>query len=621
MFGRRDMMRLSTITSLGAAGALSLPRIARDMLRLSAVTGLGAAGTLCLSRSAHAQPDQPPSRSLLKWTEQLPILPSASASAIGTLVAHSAQHSFHSQLGPAATFAYGDLTNLGPTLEAVRGKPARITVVNETGPHPLAASIDTAIHGARASDTIWPRIVVHLHAGNTPPEYDGYPDDTFTPGQTYTYAYPNDQQAGALWYHDHALGITRLNIQAGLAAFYLLRDADDTGQKNNPLGLPSGMFEVPLIIQDHRFNTDGMLYYPPAPWVPEFFGDVSTVNGKAWPNLNVQPALYRFRILNASNARVYNLFLSGHYPMFQIGADAGLLDAPVQSTSLLIAPAERVDILIDFRGLRAGTTLLFNNNAVAPYPGGAPTLQGGGAPLGEIMQFSVQEGAGNMLTIPDRLRGAGLWNRTVADARPQLAAFVSRQRFLTLIEIDDPSGEPLVNLLNYIYWNEADTSAAFREQPVIDTVEEWVLINLTADDHPIHIHLIQFLIQDRQALDVGAYMRAYDATGPRIVQMQGHPPPGGPTVPAGYPPPNPMPFLQGDPMPPGPGETGWKDTVKAHPGTVTRLLVPFGAKAAPIVPFGNSFTGKFVWHCHMTDHEDNDMMLPYEVVRPATGHA
>lgn len=549
---------------------------------------------------------------LTKYIDQVPIPPKIQASQLSTLTMASSTHSFHSQLGAGPTFGYQGASYLGPTIEAVRGQPISFTAQNNLGAHPLSGSIDTTLHGALTTDAASPRVALHLHGGNVEPASDGFPEDTFPnppqDNQTWrVYNYNNNQEAATLWYHDHALGITRLNVVAGLAGFYLLRDADDTGTSSNPLNLPSGDFEIPLVLQDRSFNADGSLFYTPIPWAPEFFGDVATVNGKAWPNLNVRQCLYRFRLLNGSNARFYNLSFSEKSLSFiQIGAEGGLFNAPAILKELLIAPGERADILVDFSRLAPGTKIILQNSAVAPFPSGKPRPRAGGSPLPQIMQFTVVSGAGCNGRVPTTLR----INKPQLTPLNQFAPV--RQRYLTLAEIMGPAG-PLVVLLNYLYWDEALTNPNFMIQPQVNTLEQWNIINLTADTHPIHLHLVQFRVLNRQKLNVTQYLKAYTATGPRTVGITN--PPGGATVPADYPPIDPTPYLSGPATPPRANEVGWKDTVQANPGEVTRLLVPFGASIPNVnIPFGNSFTGLYVWHCHLLDHEDNEMMLPYTVV-------
>jgi len=258
-------------------------------------------------------------------------------------------------------------------------------------------------------------MVVHLHGSEVPPAFDGGPDAWFTstgrrgpnfgsliptlPNQA-LYRYPNAQEGTTLWFHDHALGTTRLNVLGGVAAFYLLRDAQDTGKANNPLRLPAGAQELEVVIQDRAFDTNGQLLYDdpdqtPNPdvhpfWRPEFFGDVITVNGKSWPFLNVEPRRYRLRLLNGSNARFYNLALrqsdgTAGPGLWQIGTDGGRLDRPVPLGSLLIAPGERADVIVDFTGV-PGATLTLTNDANAPYPDGDPVDPD---TTGQIMQFRV----------------------------------------------------------------------------------------------------------------------------------------------------------------------------------------------------------------------------------------
>ncbi len=540
---------------------------------------------------------------LTKYLDQLPMIPMVSGNALTSLTMAPSTHSFHSTLAARPTWGYGGLSYLGPTIETMRGSAISFNAVNSLGAHPFASSIDTNVHGTVLADKTNPRVSLHLHGGNTEPNSDGYPEDTFTPGQPHQfgpYNYNNNQEAATLWYHDHAVGTTRLNVMAGLAGIYLIRDSDDPIGGNGPLGLPAGApYEVPMVIQDRMLNPDGSLFYPPAPWAPEFFGDVSTVNGKAWPNLNVDRTLYRFRVVNGSNARFYNLSLSNRQKIIQIGTDGGMLNAPVSLSTLLLAPGERADLLIDFSGVAPGTQIVLQNDAAAPYPAG-----GSGIALPEIMRFTVKAGAAVPKPIPTRLR---------VNNPPIVPISVPpvRQRYLTLVEIMGAAG-PLVALLNYVYWPEPLANPALMERPAVDTVEQWNIINLTGDAHPIHLHLVQFQILNRQRLNTAKYVSAYNATGPRTVldPMAA----GGPTVPAGYPAIDPAPYLRGNPKAPDLNEQGWKDTVQAPPGAVTRLIVPFGAQAAPNLPFGNSFKGRYVWHCHILEHEDNEMMLPYEVV-------
>ncbi|MDQ5846062.1 MAG: multicopper oxidase domain-containing protein [Acidobacteriota bacterium] len=533
---------------------------------------------------------------LSKFTEQLPIPPVIDARAGGTfsLAMSPGLHSFHSSLPATPTWGYGGASYLGPTLQTRRGVPITLNATNSLGIHPLAAFIDPNLGGVLASDATNPRVAVHLHGGNTAPTSDGHPEDTFTNGVTRTYHYGNDQEATTLWYHDHAMGITRLNVYAGLAGFYLLRDQFDTGEAIGPIGLPTGPYEIPLVIQDKMFNEDGTLAYSfgefGSIWAPEFFGDVATVNGKVWPNLNVDRGLYRFRVLNGSNARVYNLRLSSGQTMFQIGAEGGLLNAPVALNQLTIAPGERADVLIDFSTLRVGSRVVLKNVAPTPFPDGPRARRRGGLPIKEIMQFTVGTAAGFNGAIPAFLRAAPI----------QLLPKPVRVRNLTLVEIADPeTGVPLKALVNNLSF---DTTQI--EMPVVDTVEQWNIINTTGDTHPIHLHLVQFQVLGRQKFNVDAFLETYysELEDPENAGAGPWPAPSADT------------FTRGSMKGPDANETGWKDTVRANPGEITRIVVPFGADAAPGVPFGQSFTGDYVFHCHILEHEDNEMMLPYRVI-------
>ena len=533
---------------------------------------------------------------LSKFTEQLPIPPVIDARAGGTfnLAMSPGLHSFHSSLPATPTWGYGGASYLGPTFQTMRGVAITLNATNSLGTHPLAAFIDPNLGGVLASDATNPRVAVHLHGGNTAPTSDGHPEDTFTTGIARTYHYGNDQEATTLWYHDHAMGITRLNVYAGLAGFYLLRDQYDTGEAGGPIGLPTGSYEIPIVLQDKMFNLDGTLAYPfgefGSIWAPEFFGDVATVNGKVWPNLNVDRGLYRFRILNGSNARVYNLRLSGGQTMHQIGAEGGLLNAPVALNQLIIAPGERADVLIDFSALQVGTRVVLKNVAPTPFPDGPRARRRGGLPIKEIMQFTVGTAAGFNGAIPTVLRATPI----------QLLPAPVRVRNLTLVEIADPeTGVPLKALVNNLSF---DTTQI--EMPVVDTVEQWNIINTTGDTHPIHLHLVQFQVLGRQKFNVDAFLETYysEIEDPENAGS-------GP-----WPAPSADAFTRGSMKGPDANETGWKDTVRANPGEITRIRVPFGAAAAPGVPFGQSFTGDYVFHCHILEHEDNEMMLPYRVI-------
>jgi FtsP/CotA-like multicopper oxidase with cupredoxin domain len=569
----------------------------RNFLRTASLAGVGVMLPLGLRaiETTSAQTIGVVASGLSKFTEQLPIPPRILATSTGNYsrTLRPGTHSFHSQLRPTPTWGYGSTSYLGPTIEARKGVPITVVDTNQLGNHPLAYAIDTTLHGVTNQDKTQPRTSTHLHGGNTAAGSDGAPEQTFRPGGRYRYDYNNRQDAATLWYHDHAIGITRLNVYAGLAGVYLLRDQADTGLADNPLKLPAGPYEVPLIIQDKMFNTDGTLAYPPgagAIWSPEFFGDVAVVNGKVWPNHQVDRGLYRFRIVNGSNARFYNLRLASNatVPMYQIGTDGGFLNAPVPIAQLLIAPGERADILLDFSRLRAGDRVVVTNNAVTPYPNGPRSLRQGGSPIKEIMQFTVTSKTGFQGPIPQRLR-----------ATPIPTLTPSKVRNVSIVEVMGML-QPLMGMLNNLHWTTSNI-----ESPTVDTVEQWNIINTTGDTHPIHLHLVQFLVLGRQQYDVTKYVQSV----PQYVGLPG-------TMGQGpWPVPSAEAFVKGPLVRPAANEQGWKDTVQANPGEITRILVPFGAGAAPNLAIGNSFTGDFVWHCHLLEHEDHDMMLPLRIRR------
>jgi FtsP/CotA-like multicopper oxidase with cupredoxin domain len=532
--------------------------------------------------------------------------------------------------------------------------------------------------------------VIHLHGGDVPPELDGGPDAWFTSDGLYqghgyysfpgtggpgsnmaVYRYPNEQEPAPIWFHDHTLGATRLAVYAGLAGGYLITDPTDTSIPSN---LPG---PIPLILQDRMFDKQGELYFPagtpfvPNPdhpyWIPEFTGDTVAVNGHAWPYLDVEPRRYRFLFINGSNARTYELFLANQVtkakgPAFwQIGTDGGYLDFPVkidpsgpanQLQKLVLMPGQRADVIVDFAGLAPGTKLLMRNVAKTPYPAGDTV---NGLTLGRLMQFRVIAGGG-LDTSFDPSAGGALRTpmvRLVDPAAGTLASGVVAQkaRQLTLNEVvAEPStldgidyeGGPEEVLVNNTHWSGRDEdgnvrpdftaitvgsiTTGYSELPQEGETEVWEIINTTADAHPIHLHLVQFQLMNRQAFDVRKYFATYAAAyGGTIVDGLGPPNDynvlnadgavgGNPAV---------GPFLKGPAKPPEANEAGWKDTVTMLPGQVTRIAVRWAPMSLPATtpagdaffafdPYGDGGHG-YVWHCHIIDHEDNEMMRPTSV--------
>jgi len=612
----------------------------RNLLGAGAAVSAGLLLPLNLKTVANAA--KPVPNPLTPFTEQLPTLaqmgfidataPGASA----TIEMVNATHKFHNALEATPTFAYrsaggGSQDYLGPVIVAKKGVPFDLTMVNSLGAHPLADSIDYGIMGTVPADAdnlgdgLAPRAAVHLHGGNTDPANDGDPMDFFFgSGATKTYHYGNTQEAAGLWYHDHALGITRLNVFAGLAGGYLVRDANDPGDGSTGLP-PAPAYEVPLILQDRMFNTDGTFNYPPNPtppplglktWIPEFFGDVATVNGKIMPNLAVDRGKYRFRVYNGSQARFYNMKLKNMssgtvLPFFQIGTDGGLLNAPVALTKLLLAPGERADLVVDFATLPALTKVVLTNDANTPFPNGPTAFKRGGMPLPQIMQFTVTSATGWTAPLPTNLR-----SKTPPITR--LAGLpVAATKSMTLVEVHDAAGVPLMVLMNNKNFAPDDTTMTVGT----NTLEQWDLINTTVDAHPMHLHFAQFQVLNRQKFDAAAYIvAAYGPVPPTTAwPTTGWPVPNTPVIGTS---PSVTPFLMGGASTPAPNEQGWKDTIVAMPGEVTRILVPFGATIPGIIPgttagpmaIGASHTGKYVSHCHILEHEENDMMMRFTIV-------
>ncbi len=629
----RAIRRPTTFVAGGAALAFA---VAGSLMSGGPSAGMGPM-TMPAPRTAAVCPEPVSSPSLSKFTEQLTLPGRIDLRAGGTaeLRMRSGAHRFHEELPPTPTSGYAPVGSTGadwyggPTIEARRGQPATLVVKNALGPHPLADSMDHTLMGMTDTDQVAPRGVIHLHGAHSEPSQDGLPTDTVPVGASTTYRYVNDQEAAGLWYHDHSWGMTRLQVAAGLAGQYWLRDAFDTGRPNNPLGLPSGEAEIPLTLQDRTFSADGTFAYPvgafcgddavpedyPNQWAPEFFGDTAVVNGKVAPNLDMARGMYRFRLLNGSNARFYHVVLPAGLTVYQIGSDGGLLDAPVRLTEILLAPAERMDLLVDLRKATPGTRFVLRNDANSPFGSLDAPADEDEAPLADLMQLTVTSQVGLQTTVPRTLRGG----KNQAPVLPKLKP--GRTRSIMLNEIADPSvDEPVHGHINNQFYGGMDghPRTSEIESPALNSVETWEIVNATGDAHPIHLHMTQFRVLNRQTVDVDAYTSAVNATLPPDSQLPDPMASGrGP-----WPGLSPQDYLRGRAVSPAAGERGWKDTVIAPPGMVTRIVVPFGGTAAGVpAPFTGDapgvavqrFAGTYVFHCHILEHEDNDMMQPYRI--------
>lgn len=477
----------------------------------------------------------------------------------------------------------------GRTFVVRRDQPITVHWTNELvaagTPLPHLLPIDSTVHWALMdANPPYPAsgvpIVSHLHGGHNRSESDGLPDAWFTPGFELagrlfneTYTYHNDQEAATLWYHDHALGITRLNVYAGLAGFYILRDANEDALVAAG-HLPAGPYEVPIVIQDRMFDPRGQLLYPfqreepneppEVSVLPEFFGDVILVNGQAWPYLEVEPRQYRFRLLNGSDSRFYDLYLSSKQPFHQIGTDDALLESPVTMDRLTIGPGERQDVVVDFSDpALAGSTIVLRNNARAPFPKGEAADP---RTVGQIMAFKVTKPldttAFPLTTLPADLRPV---NGPIV---PLPSPVTTRQ--LLLFEGEDDLGR-IQPLLGTTRDGALDWDDEITENPNLHDTEVWEIHNTTVDAHPIHLHEVAFQVLDRQKF------RADQAPNGALANIR---------------------YL-GEPRPPEPNEAGWKDTVQMLPGEVTRIVARF------------DLPGEYVWHCHILSHEDHEMMRPY----------
>jgi len=589
-------------------GVSPAPRLNRRGLLTAA--GLGVAGSSLLTR-AQADPGLPTvfhSPDMAPFRDVLPPLPIVTGSVLD-LAARTTDHRFHADFAAVPAMAYGASSYLGPIIEAHAEQPTRLTLTNQLGTHPFAADIDTTLHGVPPDFGQHPRTSLHLHGGVNPPQFDGHPEDFLAGGEQLTYSFPQRQEAAMLWYHDHTLGTTRLNVYAGLAAPYLLRDRWDTGRPGNPLGLPAGEFELPLVLQEKIFTDDGHQSVRSTPLVPEgsweggAIGDRGLVNGVVWPEATVARGLYRLRILNGGSYSVWNLFFSNRMRFWVVGNDSGLLDAPVPTTRVRIGPAERLDVLVDFGLLAGGETVELRNDD--PAPSQAAII--GEQPMALFCRFRASAATGFTGAVPTRLRGGN-------GQPPALSPVVTptRVRNLTLSQAVDMRMPPAMMSLNNLTYMSDDI-----EKPVQGTSEVWNLMNVSPDPHDVHIHLISFRILNRQRFDPVTYQLL-------------HPIPSMGTRWA----PSPDAHLLGTPMPPAAWESGPKDTVRCDGYTVTRVVIhwptaeelgfdpdavftPQGATAAGAMGsmpgMGSSLQG-YLWHCHMLDHEDHDMMLRYRLV-------
>ncbi|MBC3839351.1 multicopper oxidase domain-containing protein [Streptacidiphilus sp. 4-A2] len=467
----------------------------------------------------------------------------------------------------------------GPTILARRNALLEVNWLNDL-PNQHMLPVDRSIHWAGYPTPSGGGVptVVHLHGGHTDPVSDGHADAWYTATghtgpayRTTRYRYENTQEAATLWYHDHALGLTRLNVYAGLAGFYLLRDeAEDELIAGL---LPSGPYEREIILQDRFFYPDGRLAYPdkaapmggPSPSIiPGFTGDVAVVNGVAWPRLDVEPRMYRFRVLNGSNSKTFALRIRGQepsqnpwpLPVYQISTDGGFLERPLRLTEPLpLAPAERVDLVVDFSGLANQEFTLTHD---ASSPGTVDVLQ--------LMRFRVDrplDTRAPVTGLPERLRKAPYEiTRPATVTRRVLLTFRSDEYNRTKLMLGTVDKGPLT-------W-----SAPVTETPALDSTEIWEIYSTMQGTHPIHLHLVEFEVLGRWPFTA---VLQDDGSLTDIVVDEAH---------------GQKPF---------PTERGPKDTVQVPKAMVTRVKATFDKR------------GMYMWHCHLLEHEDHEMIRPLEV--------
>ena len=537
----------------------------------------------------------------------------------------------------------------------------------------------------------WPTSV-HIHGAEVAPAYDGGPDAWTTrtglegigyPGDTATYN--NGQEEGTIWFHPHEFGVTRLGVYAGLAGVYPILD---TGGPSEPVAsavMPAfPTYDIPLIIQDRSFDTNGQLYYnlysnpQPNPsvhpyWIPEFIGDTICVNGKTWPYLNVERRQYRFRLLNGSNARFYDLELhlvpagadpqvdapdtAVVRPFIVIATDDGYMNQAAAVDHIVIAPGERYEVIVDFRGLAAGTQILMSNTAGTPYPGGDLPVDG---LTDRVMLFKVT-GDTDASDSADITNGQQIRQANLKDIKMAHDEFSGNDsgsitRQLTLNEVSSDAG-PLELVVNNSKFNlkssdPADTTRANpvlpgctsplcreTELPAVGDTEVWEIINVSADAHPMHTHLVSFQLLERIPFNTTGSFTGADWIMNYENQLlaNGVLPGGGP--PNQYNVKNADGAIGGNPAIndyldtanrrlPEDWEKGWKDTVVTYPDEVTRVVIRWAPQDEPVTgpdapraginryPFNPAeLIGGvgYVWHCHILDHEDNEMMRNYTV--------
>lgn len=502
---------------------------------------------------------------------------------------------FHKDLPRTKVFAYGETkrtaTVPGPTIEAVHGVSTKVMWQNRL-PSQHILPLDPTIPTATPLSKTGIPTVTHLHGGIVEPQSDGHSQSWFTAqfqerGPTWskkTYHYPNQQQPGNLYYHDHAMGLTRVNILAGLFGAYIIRDK----HVEAPLGLPCGdEYDRPLVVFDHSFRLNGSIYMNPVgnnpnihpEWQPEYFGDVIVVNGKAWPYMNVCRRKYRFRIINASNARFYRFFFGNGLKFIHVGSDSVYSEKSVLVKEILLGPSEITDVVVDFSKSKTDSAIL-HNGAAYPFPGGDPVNENNG----KVMKFLIsRQHTFDSSRVPKNL---------IKYPMPNLV-HVAKTRYIAMYEYTSPIDEP-----THLYINALSYEDPVTEKPKVGTTEIWNVINLTEDNHPLHIHLGLFRVLDQTNItDIETFktcMTKYNNAEKCEIEK----------------------YARGKKLSVEPYENGWKNVYKMQPGHVTKIVVKFAhIHMNASYPFDATAEPGYVYHCHILDHEDNVMMRPLKLVK------
>ena len=419
-------------------------------------------------------------------------------------------------LSPTSTDATTDNYNLDMTTasgQIVAGKTTPEWGYNGSSPGPTIVAQSGRTVKVHATNKLPEAMSLHLHGGHQPSSSDGLPDDLIQPGASKDYTYPTSAlSARPLWYHDHANMTTAMHVWKGMAGFMLIHDSQE---KNLGLPIDYGSNDIPLAIMDRAYNADGTLSYT------DGTGNTMIVNGAPAPYLKVATRKMRFRLLNASSERNFTFALSNNQAMTQIGNEAGLLPAPLQLSSITLAPAERADVIIDFSNLAVGTSVkLLNTDRNGPS---------------DVMRFDVNQSVVDLTTIPSTLRPMAKLSTTGAAQR----TFTLSQDRNNVWQINQQSYDP----------------ARIDASPKLGTTEIWTFDNRTGDDHPLHVHDVNF----------------------QVLDIDGRAPTG--------------------------ADASWKETVNVPGWKTVRVVARF-----------DDYTGKFVFHCHRLEHEDNMMMGQFAVV-------